>query len=67
MHHPLNVLVYLRESDVRYRQRLIDSDTVQYTFCKSEEEVRQAVVDANIILGSISFPPHLLSLAKQLR
>ena len=67
MHHPLNVLVYLRESDMRYRQRLIDSDSVRYTFCKSENEVRKALVDADIILGSISFPAHLLSLAKHLR
>lgn len=67
MHDRLNVLVYLRESDALYRQRLINSDTVQYTFCKSEEAVRQSIENADVILGSISFPSHLLARARQLR
>ena len=67
MNDPLNVLVYLRESNARYRERLTDSDVVQYTFCESEEEVRQSIEDANVILGSISFPAHLLLSASQLQ
>jgi len=67
MHEPLNVLVFLRESSARYRERLVDSNVVHYTFCESEEEVRQSIEHADIILGSISFPSHLLSLAKRLR
>jgi len=67
MHEPLNVLVFLRESNARYRERLIDSNAVQYTFCESEEEVRQSIEQADILLGSISFPSHLLSSAKRLR
>ena len=67
MNDPLNVLVYLRESNARYRERLTDSDVVQYTFCESEEEVRQSIEDANVILGSISFPAHLWSSASQLQ
>ncbi|MBU1048902.1 D-2-hydroxyacid dehydrogenase [Candidatus Bipolaricaulota bacterium] len=67
MNHPLNVLVYLRESNARYRQRLTDSDDVRYMFCESEDAVRQLIEQADVILGSISFPAHLLSLASQLR
>ena len=67
MNDPLNVLVYLRESNARYRERLTDSDVVQYTFCESEEEVRQSIKSANVILGSISFPAHLLSSTTRLR
>ena len=67
MNDPLNVLVYLRESNARYRERLTDSDVVQYTFCESEEEVRQSIEDANVILGSISVPAHLWSSPSQLQ
>jgi len=63
----LNVLVYLRESDARYRERLADSDAVQYTFCRSEEAVRQSIESADVILGSISFPARLLSSASNLQ
>lgn len=63
----LNVLVYLRESNSRYRQRLADSDTIQYTFCESEDAVRQSIELADVILGSISFPAHLLASAKRLK
>jgi len=63
----LNVLVFLRESDARYRERLLDSDAVQYMFCRSEDEVRQSIGQAHVILGSISFPSHLLSSASRLR
>ena len=67
MNDPLNVLVFLRESNVRYRERLTSSDAVRYTFCESEEEVRQSIGQTDVILGSISFPSHLLSSAKCLR
>jgi len=67
MSDPLNVLVFLREANARYRERLIGSDAVQYTFCESEEEVRQSIERADIILGSISFPTHLLAHAKRVR
>ncbi len=67
MHELLNVLVFLRESNARYRARLMDSNVLQYTFCESEEEVRQSIEQADIILGSISFPSHLLSSVKRLR
>jgi len=60
------VLVFLRESSARYRERLKDSDVVRYVFCESEEEVRQSIEQADVILGSISFPSHLLSLAIRL-
>jgi len=67
MHDPVNVLLFLRESNARYRERLIESDIVRFAFCESEEEVRQSIERADIILGSISFPSHLLALAKRLR
>ena len=67
MHDPLNVLVFLRESNARYRERLQESEVVRFTFCESEEEVRQSIGLADIILGSISFPSHLLTMAKRLR
>lgn len=67
MSNALNVLVFLRESSARYRERLTGSDVVRYTFCESEEEVRQSIGQTDIILGSISFPSHVLSLAKRLR
>lgn len=67
MHDPLNVLVFLRESDVRYRERLMSWDAVRYLFCDSEEEVSQSIEQADVILGSITFPAHLLSLATRLR
>ena len=67
MHDPLNVLVFLRESNARYRERLQESEVVRFTFCESEEEVRQSIGLADIILGSISFPSHLLTMAKHLR
>jgi len=67
MSDSLNVLVFLRESSARYRERLTGSDVVQYTFCESEQEVRQSIVQTDVILGSIGFPSHMLSLAKRLR
>jgi phosphoglycerate dehydrogenase-like enzyme len=63
----LNVLVHLRESNARYRQRLVDSDAIHYTFCESEEAVHQSIELADVILGSISFPAHLLPSAKRLK
>ena len=59
----LNALVYLRESNERYRQRLVDSDAIQYTFCESEEAVRQSIEHADVILGSTSFPSTALAAA----
>ena len=67
MSSQLNVVVFLRESNARYHERLIDSDVVRYMFCESEEEIRQFVRQADVILGSISFPSHLLPSAKRLR
>ncbi len=67
MNGPLNVLVHLRESSARYRQRLTSSDTAHYTFCESKRTVQQYVGDADIILGSISFPAQLLPSAGRLR
>ncbi len=67
MSSQLNVLVFLRESNARYHERLIDSDVVRYMFCESEEEIRQFARQADVILGSISFPSHLLPSAKRLR
>ena len=67
MHDRLNVLVYLRESDALYRQRLISSDAVQFTFCESEDAIRQSIENVDIILGSVNFPAHLLSSARQLQ
>jgi phosphoglycerate dehydrogenase-like enzyme len=67
MNDSLNVLVYLRESNERYRGRLRNSGDVSYAFCNSEEEVRRSIGSARIILGSIAFPSHLLPLARHLR
>ena len=67
MSNSLSVLVFLRESSARYRERLTGSDVVRYTFCESEEEVRQCIGETDVILGSISFPSHMLSLARRLR
>jgi len=67
MHEPLRVLVYVRESSARYRERLVDSKAAHYRFCESEQEVSDAIGSAEIILGSIHFPAHLLPLAQQLR
>jgi len=64
---PLNVLVYLRESNTKYRERLVDSSAIHYTFCESEDEVGRSIAQANIILGSISFPSQFLSSATHLR
>jgi phosphoglycerate dehydrogenase-like enzyme len=67
MNNSLNVLVHVRESSERYRTRLRDSGRVSYTFCNSEEEVRQSIESADVIVGSISFPSHLLPSAKNLK
>lgn len=63
----LNVLVFLRESSARYRERLVSSDAIQYMFCESEDDVGRLIGQADVILGSISFPSHLLPKAKRLR
>jgi len=67
MNDSLDVLVFLRESSARYRERLMNSDVVRYTYCESEDEVRQCIEQTDVILGSISFPSQMLSLAKRLR
>lgn len=67
MSDSLNVLVFLREASARYRERLIGTDVVQYTFCESEEEVCQSIGQADVILASISFPTRLLEHAKRVR
>ena len=67
MSDPLSVLVHLRESNARYRQCLHDSDAVRYTFCESLDAVRQSIESADVVLGSISFPSHLLDAARKLK
>ncbi|MBE0636288.1 D-2-hydroxyacid dehydrogenase [Candidatus Bipolaricaulota bacterium] len=67
MSEVLSVLVYLRESNERYKRRLVDSDAIRYTFCESVDAVRQSIESADVVLGSISFPSHLLSTAKNLK
>ena len=61
------VLVYLRENPALYRELLIDSDQVEYRFCTTEDEAAKEMEHAEVILGSISFPATLLSLARRLR
>ncbi|MFC2083092.1 D-2-hydroxyacid dehydrogenase [Candidatus Bipolaricaulota bacterium] len=63
----LSVLVFLRESSAPYRERLVSSDAIQYMFCESEDDVGRLIEQADVILGSISFPSHLLPKAKRLR
>lgn len=63
----LTVLVYLRESMDRYRERLTDTADVRYVFCSSEEDVQQAALSADIVLGSITFPVRHLLRARCLR
>jgi glyoxylate/hydroxypyruvate reductase A len=63
------ILVHLRECDAPYRG-LLNQDADQqfrYRFCASEEEVWQYIGDAEIVLGSITFPTGLLARAKKLR
>jgi phosphoglycerate dehydrogenase-like enzyme len=66
MREPLNVLVFTRESSAPYRARLIDSDEVRYVFCESQEAAATRIEEADVILGSVSFPAQLLSRASRL-
>ncbi len=63
----LTVLVYLRESMDRYRQRLQDDTDVRYVFCSSAEDVQRTVPLADAVLGSITFPVEHLLQARSLR
>lgn len=64
---PLNVLVFLRESDAPYREQLVNSDEVRYQFCSTKDEARIAIKKADVVLGSIHFPASLLPLAARLK
>jgi glyoxylate/hydroxypyruvate reductase len=63
----LTVLVYLRESIDRYRQRLQDDADVRYVFCATVEDVQRAAASADAVLGSITFPVEHLLEARNLR
>ncbi len=67
MTEPLDVIVFLRESPKRYRERLQDSDAAHYHFCSNEEEILDVIERADVVLGSIHFPGHLLDQAHQLK
>jgi phosphoglycerate dehydrogenase-like enzyme len=61
------VLVFTRESDAPYRARLLNSDAVSFTFCGTEAEVEAHIADADVILGSVSFPVRLLARAEHVK
>lgn len=61
------VLVHLREDAAPYRRLLINSDVVRYRFCRTVEDVAARIAEADVILGSTSFPADLLSSADRLR
>ena len=63
----LTVLVYLREDAGPYRSWLTDSPGVSYRFCTSEDEAANLIPEADVLLGSISFPARLLDCAKRLQ
>ena len=65
--HDLTILVYLREDDAPYRQWLTDSPGVTYRFCRDEHAAAEWMPEADVLLGSISFPAHLLAHAQRLR
>jgi phosphoglycerate dehydrogenase-like enzyme len=67
MHSPLTVVVFLRESNARYRERLISSDAVRFVFCESIDALASSIGEADVILGSISFPPRLLPQAERVK
>jgi phosphoglycerate dehydrogenase-like enzyme len=67
MREPLNVLVFTRESSAPYRARLIDSGEVRYLFCESQDAIAARIEEADVILGSVSFPAQLLSRVSRLR
>jgi len=64
---PLEVLVSVRESSERYRERLVNTPDTQYTFCETDAEVARSIGRANVILGSIAFPVEALGHASRLR
>lgn len=63
------ILAYLRESAAPYRATLGEHprDGYRIRFCSSIEEVEQHIGDAEIILGSITFPAELLARGGKLR
>ena len=61
------ILVHLREDVAPYRRLLVDSDGVRYHFCRTVEEVAARIAEADVILGSTSFPADLLPNADRLR
>ena len=67
MDKQLNIVVFTRESDAPYRARLLDSDAASFTFCRTEEEVEAHIADADVILGSVSFPARLLAHAERVK
>ena len=67
MTRKLNVIVFLRESSNRYRERLTDSDEIGYYFCNNEAEIGRVIHLADIVLGSIRFPGSILAEAGRLK
>ena len=67
MREPSSVLVFTRESSTPYRERLVNSEEAQYLFCESEEAVAARIEEAEVILGSVSFPARLLPRARRLK
>ena len=63
----LTVLVYLREDAEPYRAWLKDSPGVTYRFCMDEDEAAKLIPEADVLLGSISFPAHLLDRVNRLK
>jgi len=63
----LEVLVSVRESSERYRERLVDTPDTHYTFCETAAEVARSIGRADVILGSIAFPVEDLGRASRLR
>jgi phosphoglycerate dehydrogenase-like enzyme len=61
------ILVHLREDAAPYRRLLVDSEGVRYRFCRTVEEVAARIAEADVILGSTSFPADLLPKADRLR
>ncbi len=59
----LHVLVYVRESLLRYRDRLHDSESVTFHFCCSTEDAEAVIEHVDVILGSVLFPATLLERA----
>jgi len=63
----VQIAVYLKEAVAPYRERLVDADGVSFVFCTTESELRQALVDADILLCSSPPPPDAVCAACSLR